>query len=441
MYKSKKNISICIFILLAAVLILLYIRFTDSSLNIAETSSDNSNVTLYADVNEDDWFFNDVKYVSENNLMNGTASGIFSPYEETTRGMIVTILWRLDGESSETGISFSDVGDDAYYHDAVVWASNHKIVNGYNETTFGADDAATREQMISIIYRYAEYKNYDVSQNVSLDMYKDADSVSDYALDAIKWGCSNKIISGTSDDQLSPGDLVQRCQVAAILHRFCEQYDDIETLETLQQTDAPVQGIYPSKEDDDDKQSNISGSGGSLGGSSGGESSQPDKTTQTPEPIPTADQTGGESGNNTQTSSGPTLIVNSVETKAGENIQLNVDISNNPGILGMTLIAYYDETYCTLESVESGDAFKDILDLTTSKTLNSGVRFMWDGIDLTDEQIKDGTALIMNFHISDNAPEGKIPITIKCYEGDAVDKNLETIPLQILNGSITVKSK
>lgn len=433
MWKYKKSISIIAFVFAMIVCISIYVGSADNDVKKVETAQSDSNVTLYSDVKANDWFYNHVKYVSEKGIMNGTANNMFSPYEKTTRGMIVTILWRLDGALKETGNPFFDVSKDAYYYDAVAWASNHQIVDGYDDnTTFGADDAATREQMILIIYRYAAYKNYDVAQKSSLDAYIDKAKISDYAVGAIEWGNANGIISGVSDDMLAPQDFVQRCQIAAILQRFCVKYVDVTASE--KENNHPKADATIENEVSPTDNTSAKGNGGGTGGGSSSNSSA--KATS----VPVDTVAPSDKDNEAETNHTPTLTVNSAEVKPGENVKVNVSLVNNPGILGMTLIAYYDETYCTLQNVESGDAFADVLTLTTSNTLNSGVKFMWDGIDLNDEQIKDGTVVTMNFCISDNAPEGNIPITLKCYDGDAVDRELKNIPLQITSGNITVKS-
>lgn len=436
MSKIKKSILFSAVILFIFILVLLYVRLTDKSEIITEISTSDSNVTLYSDVKTSDWYFEDVKYVSEKDLMNGTDEGQFSPYEETTRGMIVTILWRLEGEPKGSGASFSDVENDAYYYDAVAWAVKNEIVNGYDASVFGPNDAATREQMMSIIYRFAEYKGYDISQRTSLDIFKDKAEISDYAVNAVQWCCYNNIISGTAENQVSPHDFVQRCQAAAILHRFCEKYIDTAASEDVQSTETSVPTETPVQDEIEDDNKNVIGGGfGGSGGTGGSADSRPTKTSE-PDILPT--EKPSDAGDEVQNTN-PLITVNSAEADAGGNVQVNVDIKNNPGILGMTLIAYYDETYCSLEKVESGEAFDGVLDMTVSNTLNSGVRFMWDGIDLTDDQIKDGTILVLDFHISDDAPEGKIPITLKCYNGDIVNRDLETLSVQIDSGSIIVK--
>ncbi len=134
----------------------------------------------------------------------------------------------------------------------------------------------------------------------------------------------------------------------------------------------------------------------------------------------------------------PTIIVDDVSGKPGDKVQIAVKIKNNPGILGMILTAYYDESKCSLLSVENGEALKDILDFTPSKELCNGAKFVWDGTEITDDDKKDGEILLMNFKILD--AEGSIPITLKYFDGDIVDNNLLNLYPQIKNGNITISN-
>ncbi len=438
MRKSKKHTLIIMLILVAVVCV--------SFCMCSAKENTKKTTDAFSDVKETDWFFDNVKFVCEKGIMNGTGDGKFSPYENTTRGMVVTILWRLDGETKEKGNNFSDVSADTYYYDAVAWASNNKIVTGYNEMVFGADDFATREQMLAILYRYAAYKKYDTNQSLSIDEYSDGIQVSDYAVEAVKWGYANGIISGTSNTTLSPRDYVQRCQLAAMIQRFCDKYSNMKisedkeiTSDANQTTDTPLTDNTGSE--DKNKSSGTSGGGTSGGSSSGGGTSggnTVDKATEAPTTEPIIDET--DKKDDIKENKNPIIKVNDIEAKPGESVQVKASIKNNPGILGMTLIAYYDESYCTLESVESGDALNSVLDMTPSKTLGSGARFVWDGIDISDDQIKDGDVLLMKFRIKDNVPDIRIPITLKCYDSDAFDRDLNEVPLQTEDGSITVKS-
>ena len=182
----------------------------------------------FTDVSENDWFFNDVKFVYQNGLMNGTSATTFSPEGTTSRGMIVTILWRMAGspdmEDKIWGYPFADVDATAYYGTAVYWARLNGIAGGYDDATFGPNDPITREQMAAILYRYAQYKGYDVSAKADLNKFTDADEISNYALEALQWANAEGLINGKGDGVLDPKGQATRAEAAAILTRFCEQY-------------------------------------------------------------------------------------------------------------------------------------------------------------------------------------------------------------------------
>ena len=176
----------------------------------------------FTDVAEGDWFYDAVKYVHENEMMVGTSDTLFGPDDTTTRAMIVTILYRLEGSPAAAGSSFADVATDAYYADAVAWAAQNGIVMGYSDTQFAPDDNITREQMASILYRYASFKGYDVSAQSELAGYTDVSAISDYALTAMKWANGSGLINGRTDTTIEPQESASRAEVAAILMRFCE---------------------------------------------------------------------------------------------------------------------------------------------------------------------------------------------------------------------------
>ena len=176
----------------------------------------------FLDVSRTDWFYYDVRYVCENGLMNGTSRNRFSPYGTATRGMLVTILYRMENEPRCFGsAAFSDVKPGAYYEKAVVWASQNNIISGYTDGTFRPDAPVTREQLASILYRYTLYRGQDVSagETTSLTGYGDAQAVSSYALPAMRWACGTGILQG-ANGKLSPNGLATRAQLAAMLHRY-----------------------------------------------------------------------------------------------------------------------------------------------------------------------------------------------------------------------------
>ena len=178
----------------------------------------------FADVAPDAWYADAVRYVSERGLMSGTGDAAFSPDDTTTRGMVVTILWRLDGSPAWTAASgFSDVEESAYYAEAVGWASANGIVGGYDSETFGPDDPITREQMAAILYRFAQAQGWDTTAWADLSGYADAGEISAYALPALQWANGAGLIAG-SGGAILPGDSATRAQVAAILMRLCETF-------------------------------------------------------------------------------------------------------------------------------------------------------------------------------------------------------------------------
>ena len=176
----------------------------------------------FDDVRRGDWFYDDVRYVYETGLMNGTANRIFAPSVSTTRAMIVTILWRLEGSPVVNfAMRFRDVVENAWYSEAVRWAAANGIVTGYSENAFGPNDNITREQLAAILHRYANYKGYDVSvgEDTNILSFDDAQTISGYAVPAMQWACGAGLMQG-SNRKLLPTAQATRAQVAAMLHRF-----------------------------------------------------------------------------------------------------------------------------------------------------------------------------------------------------------------------------
>lgn len=184
-------------------------------------------VLSFSDVSEGDWFYGAVQFAHENGLMMGTSDGKFSPHATTTRGMVVTILYRLFGSPAIAGTKpFADVEAGQYYYDAVIWASNNNLISGYPNGDFGPNEPITREQLAVILMNYAKFKGYDVSWRADLSKFRDAGSVSQWARDALAWANALGLIQGVGGDMLNPGGDAERCQVAAILQRFIEKYAD-----------------------------------------------------------------------------------------------------------------------------------------------------------------------------------------------------------------------
>ena len=205
-----------------------YITFETDHFSLYSVVNKDKGMTTYSklpfsDVRIADWFYNDVKYVYDKGMMAGTAADVFAPNATTTRAMIVTILYRLEGSPAVTGTSaFVDVPAGQWYTDAVNWAAANQIVKGTSATTFAPNASITREQMAAILYRYAQYKGYDVTKKADLSGYSDNGQVSAYAKDALAWANAAKLINGVTNTTLAPQGNATRAQVSAILHRFCD---------------------------------------------------------------------------------------------------------------------------------------------------------------------------------------------------------------------------
>ena len=176
----------------------------------------------FDDVRTTDWFYDTVQYVYDEGWMAGTGDRIFSPQQTTTRGMIVTILHRMAGSPEAEGQDFTDVDPDAWYAPAISWSIESGVGAGYGGGLFGPDDAITREQMASFLYRYAELKEYDVSAVGDLDDFADASAVSDWAEDVMSWAVGAELFAGRDNNQLAPQGLTTRAEAATILMRYCE---------------------------------------------------------------------------------------------------------------------------------------------------------------------------------------------------------------------------
>lgn len=176
----------------------------------------------FTDVKTGDWFYDAVSYVYTEGLMTGTGTYTFSPNASTSRAMLVTILWRLQGEPYVSGSSFSDVKSSAYYYDAVRWAARYGIVEGYEGNVFKPDDAITREQFAAILYRYAEYCKYSTSASTNLSAYKDNAKVSSWAGTAMKWAVAEGLFEGDNLGNLDPQGQTTRAAAAKLLMAFCE---------------------------------------------------------------------------------------------------------------------------------------------------------------------------------------------------------------------------
>ena len=180
----------------------------------------------FTDVSEKDWFFDDVLFVYDYGLMVGTGKTLFSPHETVTRGMMATILWRMEGSPIPKGKNrFTDVEAGKRYADAITWTAENGIFADYDKDRFKPDDPITREQLAAIFYRYADYKGYDLTVKGNLDKFKGADKITDYAKTAMQWAVGSDLVKGKSGALLDPQDKATRAEIATMLHHFIEKYE------------------------------------------------------------------------------------------------------------------------------------------------------------------------------------------------------------------------
>ena len=186
------------------------------------TSSPDPAPMPFTDVKEGDWFYDEVKYVYDNQLMDGMAPDKFRPYVDTSRGMLVTILYRLEGEPEVSGVSgYIDVPEGEWYTNAVNWANANGIVNGFPGKIYKPKQAVTRQELAAILYRYAKYKSYDVSARGDLSGFTDKSSVLEYAEEPLQWAVGAGLIKGKgTTTTLAPRGKANRAETAIILQRF-----------------------------------------------------------------------------------------------------------------------------------------------------------------------------------------------------------------------------
>ena len=178
----------------------------------------------FTDVDTAKWYHLSVDYVLTHKMMNGVSSRTFAPNANLTRGMLVQILYNLEGKPKGTAANFSDVQADAWYAEAVGWAASNKVVTGYADGTFRPNAAVTREQAAAILYRYAKSKGIDVSvgENTNILSYVDVQQASEYAIPALQWAVGAGVLNGKNGSRLAPTGTATRAEIAAIMQRWCE---------------------------------------------------------------------------------------------------------------------------------------------------------------------------------------------------------------------------
>ena len=187
------------------------------------TVADNCPAVVFADVNTAMWYHKAVDYVLMNGIMSGMGGNTFQANGNLSRAMMVQILYNMEGKPAVVGQStFEDVSDGDWYHDAIVWANANGIVNGLSHTAFGPNGNITREQMVAILYRYAQYKGLDISARTTVTAYADDEKISAWAKENVAWGVAVGLISGTGNNELDPNGNATRAQIAQVMMNFCE---------------------------------------------------------------------------------------------------------------------------------------------------------------------------------------------------------------------------
>ena len=178
----------------------------------------------FTDVAANSWYAQAVDFVTRSRLMSGTSTGVFSPDNAMTRAMLVTVLWRAEGQpTASSAASFTDAASDSWYSSAVAWAVENGIVNGTSDTTFYPDKSVTRQEIAAILQRYAKYKGADITQTADLSAYTDNASVASWASDAMAWAVNKGVITGATSTTLAPSANATRAQVATMLMRYMQQ--------------------------------------------------------------------------------------------------------------------------------------------------------------------------------------------------------------------------
>lgn len=198
------------------------LSFTGSRLGVFALTDLLDGELPFRDVNTGDWYYDDVRYVYENGLMNGLMNGVtttqFAPKTDITRGMLVTILYRVEGEPVAPANPFKDVASGSYYEAVIAWAETRGIVNGFGGGLFRPNAPITREQFVAILYRYAAYKGLQTTASASLSAFADAASVSGWAVDVVRWAVGSGLMNG-KNGRIDPAGLTTRAEAAALLHR------------------------------------------------------------------------------------------------------------------------------------------------------------------------------------------------------------------------------
>ena len=315
----------------------------------------------FTDISSSKYYYNAVLWAVEKGITGGRTSTTFAPDEACTRAQVVTFLYRFAGEPEVQNKTnpFTDVSSSKYYYNAVLWAVENGITSGKTATTFQPDAPCTRAQVVTFLHRFTGEPEPTKTDNPFSDIKS-----SNYYYKPVLWAVEKGITSGKTATTFQPDATCVRAQVVTFLYRYAG------------------------------------------------------------EPALGEDDTEG-------------IKVGSVNAAKGSTVQIPVTITNNPGIIGMALTVTYNENVMTMTSVSKGEAISGVLEMTPSKELNSGCNIIFDSVTVSDENIKDGVIVYLTFTIKSDAAAGSYPVTITA--SGILNNNVEEVEVPLTNGSVTIK--
>ncbi len=389
----------------------------------------------FEDVGSTSWFYEDVAYVYANGLMTGTGQTTFSPFSAMSRGMLITVLYRIASEPEVTAACpFRDVKPGSYYERPITWASANRIVNGVSETEFAPDQTATREQIVTILHRFARHSGSAADASAELTAFRDSDRVSAYAVDAMKWAISLGIISGTDEKKLEPQGTAQRAQVAAIIHRYAVNVlggdkPDASAPETPPQEGTPSGGGQAAGPQ------TVPPAGSVVvppqGKTDPGQTEAPsEEQTSLPEE---ADPSQG-SGDPAQTVTAPAFVVSQASARPGQSgVAVTISVQNNPGLASIGMRVRYSDQLI-LRSLEFNSSIPG--EHMEPQTLASPVKLVW--VSPFADVPGDWVFVTLVFDVPESAASGAQEVMITYDPNDVYDMTEENIPFEIVNGGINI---
>ncbi len=406
----------------------------------------------FSDVPKNEWYAESIDYAYENGFMNGMTQTTFEPQTSISRGMIVTIIHRMEGSPKTAGeLNFVDVNSTYYYCEPIKWASQNGIVNGIDKENFAPDAEITREQFATILYRYATSKGIDVKareQSFSFANYVDKDKISEYAVLALAWANENGLIKGVTTTTLEPQGKATRAQAATIFMRF-----DKLLKETVKAGD--------SSEKSDEKANDNKDNETTEKKTSDKEESSSDKD-NTPQTTPDSNQNNnqdkdenagewdevtGESGKNDddkdnegnkdeendnnkdELPASPTIYIENVSV-SGKYADVYISVINNPGIASLKFDVKFDDKKLKLVSVDFDSSWGDYITAPTPyknpQTINM--------ISPFENIAANGKLAVLRFELLDDIVEERI--IIKCDQSNIFDSDFNDVEFETINGKI-----